>query len=63
MTSKTKGVIFTISNSTPIKAFFFLLPAIPVIMIRVPSTVPKIKMIFYTKFLYTEDETMSTGNK
>lgn len=62
MTSKTKGVIFTISNSTPTKAFF-LLPAIPVIMIQVPSTVPKIKMIFYTKFLYTEDETMSTGNK
>lgn len=26
-------------------------------MIQVPSTVPKIKMIFYTRFLYTEDET------
>lgn len=39
------------------EGIFFLLPAIPVIMIQVPSTVPKIKMIFYTKFLYTEDET------
>ena len=26
-------------------------------MIPVPNTVPKIKMIFYTPFLYTEDET------
>lgn len=39
------------------KGISFLLPAIPVIMIQVPSTVPKIRMIFYTKFLYAEGET------
>lgn len=56
MTSKTKGVILPSQAPLP-QRLFFLLPAIPVIMIRVPSTVPKIKMIFYTKFLYIEDET------
>lgn len=57
MTSKTKGVILPSQTPLPQRHFFFLLPAIPVIMIQVPSTVPKIKMIFYTRFLYTEDET------
>lgn len=41
-------------NSISTKAFSFLLP---VIMTPVSNTVPKIKMIFYMAFLYTEDET------
>lgn len=49
-------------NAISTTAFFFPTTMVPVIMIPVATTVPKIKMIFHTAFLYIEDET-KTGNK